>query len=104
MPLQPDWLPVATPHDPAEDPPGSLDPLGTLLQAERFAEILLPGFTVRMWRGRLLTIATLSAWIADQVVIRLNNRDEVRLEARLAFERLVVSAIVRRADWDPEFR
>jgi hypothetical protein len=100
MPLQPDWLPVATPHDPAEDPPGSLDPLGTLLQAERLAEILLPGFTARMWRGRLLTIATLAAWVADHVVIRLNNRDEARLEARLAFERLVVSAIIRKAERD----
>lgn len=100
MPLQSDWLPVATPHDPAEDPPGSLDPLGTLLQAERLAEILLPGLTVRMWRGRLLTIATIASWVADQVVVRLNNSDEVRLEARLAFERLVVSAIVRRSERD----
>lgn len=104
MPLQSDWLPVATPHDPAEDPPGSLDPLGTLLQAERLAEILLPGFTVRMWRGRLLTIATMAAWVADQVVTRLNNRDEVRLEARLAFERLVVSAIIRRTERDAAYK
>ena len=84
MPLHSDWLPVATPHDPAEDPPGSLDPLGTLLQAERLAEILLPGFTARMWRGRLLTITTLAAHVADRVVIRMNSRDDVRLEARLA--------------------
>jgi hypothetical protein len=97
MPLHSDWLPVATPHDPAEDPPGSIDPLGTFVQAERLAEILLPGFTARMWRGRLLTITTLAAHVADCVVIRI-NRDDVRLEARLAFERLLVSAIVRKAD------
>lgn len=70
MPLSADWLPVSTPLDPAEDPPGSLDPLGTLLPAERLAEILLPGFTVRMWRGRLLTIATVAA-----AVVRIADRD-----------------------------
>jgi hypothetical protein len=102
MPLHSDWLPVATPHDPAEDPPGSIDPLGTFVQAERLAEILLPGFTARMWRGRLLTITTLAAHVADCVVIRI-NRDDVRLEARLAFERLLVSAIVRKAERDTEY-
>ena len=52
-----------------------------------------------MWRGRLLTITTLAAHVADCVVIRI-NRDDVRLEARLAFERLLVSAIVRKAVLD----
>jgi hypothetical protein len=102
MPLHSDWLPAATPHDPAEDPPGSVDPLGTFVQAERLAEILLPGLTARMWRGRLLTITTLAAHVADRVVIRM-NRDDVRLEARLAFERLLVSAIVRKAERDAEY-
>ena len=46
-----DWLPMATPLDPAEEPPGSIDPLGTLAHAERLADALLPGFTARMWRG-----------------------------------------------------
>jgi hypothetical protein len=102
MPLHSDWLPTATPHDPAEDPPGSVDPLGTFVQAERLAEILLPGLTARMWRGRLLTITTLAGHVADRVVIRM-NRDDVRLEARLAFERLLVSAIVRKAERDAEY-
>jgi hypothetical protein len=34
MPLNAAWLPMATPLDPAEEPPGSLDPLGTLNYAE----------------------------------------------------------------------
>ena len=66
MPVNADWLPVPTPHDPAEDPPGSLTLWVRLLQAERLAEILLPGFTARMWRGRLLTITTLAAYVADR--------------------------------------
>jgi hypothetical protein len=33
----------------------------------------------------------------------MNNRDELRLDARLAFERLFVSAVVRIADRDPQF-
>lgn len=98
MPLDPTGLPVATPLDPAEDPPGSLDPLGTLGHAERLAEALLPGFTVRMWRGRLLTFTTVAAAVADRTVALMDNREDLRLEARLAFERLFVSAVVRRAD------
>jgi hypothetical protein len=103
MPLSADWLPVSTPLDPAEDPPNSVDPLGTLLPAERLAEILLPGFTVRMWRCRLLTIATVAAAVAERAVALMNNRDDPRLDARLAFERLFVSAVVRLAERDPQF-
>ena len=33
MPLVPESLPMATPFDPSEDPPGSIDPLGTLALA-----------------------------------------------------------------------
>jgi len=47
-----DCLPLATPYDPAEDPPGSIDPMGTVASAEQLADILLPGLTARMWRGR----------------------------------------------------
>ena len=36
MPLSADWLPVSTHLDPAEDLPGSLDRLGTLLPARGF--------------------------------------------------------------------
>src|SRR5581483_3041106 len=93
-----DWLPVATPLDPAEEPPGSLDPLGTLANAERLAETLLPGFTVRMWRSRLLTFAAIAAAVADRTVALVGGREDVRLEARLAFERLFVSAVVRMTD------
>jgi hypothetical protein len=103
MALSDDCLPVSTPLDPAEDPPGSLDPLGSLLPAERLAEILLPGFTARMWRSRLLTIATVAAAVAERAVARMVNRDDRRLDARLAFERLFVSAVVRLADRDPKF-
>ncbi len=101
MPLSASCLPVATPLDPAEEPPGSLDPLGTLGYAERLAEALLPGFTVRMWRGRLLTFATVAAAVADRTVALMGNREDLRLEARLALERLFVSGVVRMADRDP---
>jgi hypothetical protein len=30
-------LPRSTPYDPAEDPPGSIDPLGTVTGAEQLA-------------------------------------------------------------------
>lgn len=100
MPLDTAWLPVATPLDQAEESPGSLDPLGTLTHAERLAEVLLPGFTVRMWRGRLLTFATVAAQVADRTVELMGNREDLRLEARLAFERLFVAGVVRMAHRD----
>lgn len=86
------FLPQSTPYDPAEDPPGSVDPLGTVTGAEQLAEILFPGVTARMWRVRLLTFAALASEVARRVT---GNREENRLDARLAFERLFVSAICR---------
>ncbi len=83
----------STPLDPVEEPPGGVDPLGTLGGAERLAEVLLPGFTVRMWRARLLTFSALAAEVSERVVRKMNGRAEVRLEARLALERLFVTAL-----------
>lgn len=83
-------LPKSTPYDPAEDPPGSIDPLGTIAGAEQIAEVLLPGLTARMWRTRLLTFAAVAAVIARRVA---DGREDRLLDARLAFERLFVSAL-----------
>jgi hypothetical protein len=94
---------MATPLDPAEEPPGSLDPLGTLNYAERLAEVLLPAFTVRMWRARLLTYTAVAATVADRAVALMGGREEFRLAARLAFERLFVAAIIRLAGRDPGY-
>jgi|GEM_PF-4535071 len=47
-------LPLPTTYDPAEDPPGSTDPLGTLGAAERIAEVLFPGFKGHRDPGELL--------------------------------------------------
>jgi hypothetical protein len=95
------FLPFSTVYDPAEEPPGSIDPLGTLSEAERLADILLPGFTVRMWRPRLLTFTAVASVISDRVV-RLTGREEDRLEARLVFERLYVASIAAQAKNYPE--
>lgn len=100
MPLNLDAFPFSTPYDPTEDPPGSIDPLGTLSYSERLADILLPGFTARMWRPRLLTFAAASALIADRAV-RLAGKEEIRTEARLAFERLFVTSVMLLEKTDP---
>ena len=89
-------LPMATPYDPAEDPPSSVDPLGTLGTAERIADVLLPGMTARMWRPRLLTFAALATAVAGRATERENGDEQLRLEVRLGFERIFVSALVRR--------
>lgn len=96
------YLPNATPLDPAEDPPGSIDPLGTLGTAERIAEVLFPGFTARMWRPRLLTFIALATLIAERVKATMPEREDGNLVTRLAFERIFVSAVVRQQDQNPE--
>lgn len=92
------FLPQSTPYDPAEDPPGSVDPLGTVTGAEQLAEVLFPGVTARMWRVRLLTFAALAAEVSRRV-----DPDRL-LDARLAFERLFVSAIARCDETDQSWK
>src|SRR5262245_54472126 len=103
MPLASEALPLPTPLDPNEEPPGSIDPLGTLAAAERLADALLPGFTARMWRARLLTFSTVSTSVADHVVRLLGGREETRLEARLIFERMFVAAIALAEQREDDF-
>lgn len=94
-------LPRSTPYDPSEDPPSSIDPLGTVTGAEQLAEILLPGLTARMWRVRLLTYAALAAEVSKRVAA---GRDDRLMDARLAFERLFVSAVARQEERDLDWR
>lgn len=100
--LLPRYLPRATPLDPAEDPPGSIDPLGTLSPAERIADILFPGFTARMWRPRFLTFAAVTALVSERAKIKNNEFEDNPLAARLGFERIFVSSVVRMAKSEPE--
>lgn len=100
--LLPQYLPRATPLDPAEDPPGSIDPLGTLSPAERIADILFPGFTARMWRPRFLTFAAVAALVLERAKTKNNEFKDNLLALRLGFERLFVSSIVRMAKSEPE--
>jgi len=102
MTLSEEYLPRATPLDPAEDPPGSTDPLGTLAPAERIAEVLFPGMTARMWRPRFLTYAAVAALVSDRVVRSAGKDTGDPLAARLAFERLWVSALVRQQVAEPQ--
>ncbi|MEO0248246.1 MAG: hypothetical protein ABIN58_01655, partial [candidate division WOR-3 bacterium] len=102
MGLSAKYLPRATPLDPAEDPPASIDPLGTLGAAERIAEVLFPGFTARMWRSRLLTFVAVAALVAERAKTKISNQEDSSLAARLSFERLFVSAVVRQHVSDPE--
>ncbi len=101
--MRDECLPLATPYDPAEDPPGSVDPLGTVTGAEQLADVLFVGMTARMWRARHLTFAALAAWVAEQAANRSGGDEEFRLEARLALERLFVSAIARQERQDDKW-
>jgi hypothetical protein len=54
-----------------------------------------------MWRVRLLTFATVAGMVAERTAARMGGREDLRLEARLAFERLFVSAIIRLHEREP---
>ncbi|WP_309893778.1 hypothetical protein [Archangium sp.] len=99
MPLSAAALPYATPHDPSEDAPSSVDPLGTQTDSERLADVLLPGFTARMWKLRFVTFSAVASVVADRVVATL-GREDLRLDARLGFERSYVSSLVRAHEED----
>lgn len=88
------YLPQMTPIDPSEDPADSIDPLGLSPTVARLSEIILPGMTLRMWRVRFLTYAALASLVTQQVVESLDYQGD-KLEIRLAFERLFVSAMIR---------
>lgn len=98
MPLS--SLPLPTPYDPAEDPPGSIDPLGTVALAEQLANVLMPGLTARMWRARYLTFTALAALVGQRASAMEGGSEEMRLEARLGLERFFVSAIMRKSKHD----
>jgi hypothetical protein len=102
--MRPECLPLATPYDPAEDPPGSIDPLGTVAGAEQLADVLFSGMTARMWRARHLTFTALAAFVSEQAAAGTGGNEELRLEARLALERLFVSAVARQERRDDEWR
>jgi hypothetical protein len=94
-------FPFKTPYDPSADPATSVDPLGTNSVAEQFADLLLPGFTARMWRARLLTFSAVASLVAERAVDLLAKEDLFD-SARLTFERLYVSALVRASRKDPK--
>jgi|GEM_PF-992120 len=98
------FLPIPTPYDPAEDPPGSIDPLGTVATAEQLADVLLPGLTARMWRVRHLTFAALAALVGERAAAMEGGSEDMRLEARLGLERLFVSAVAWKDIKDENWR
>jgi hypothetical protein len=59
---EPSFIPFPTDLVPAEELSSSLDRPGTLTHAEHLAEALLPGFTVRMWRGE--AVSELLPWLS----------------------------------------
>jgi hypothetical protein len=69
--------------------------MGTLAGAERLADRILPAMTARMWRPRYLTLAAIAAQVSRQVVTE-SDREAILVDARMSFERLFVSALVRR--------
>jgi len=88
-----EFLPHLSAYEPLSFSEGSVDPLGLQNAAERMADLLLPGFTVRVERARCLTLATLAVELAHDPA--LTPADESPQRAILAFERRCVYALAR---------
>jgi len=92
-------LPHLSEPDPELAGEGALDPLGLFSVADRLAEEIAPGITARMFRVRFLTAMAVSAAIneglGDIVPADSGSTPE------LAFEWLLVEALVRRLESSP---
>jgi len=55
-----------------------------------------------MWRPRLLTFVAIAALVAERAKSKLSSPEDGSMAARLSFERLFVSAVVRQHVRDPE--
>jgi hypothetical protein len=88
-----DQFPRLSAYDPGAVGEGGLDPLGLAAVADRIAERLAPGVRARMSHPRFLTATAVGA-IAYQALHGL-TADEGKTTVDIAFEWLVVEAIVR---------
>jgi hypothetical protein len=96
-----DQLPRLSAYDPGAVGEGGLDPLGLAAVADRIADRLAPGIRARMSHPRFLTATAVGA-IACQALHDL-TADEGKTTVDIAFEWLVVEAIVRHpGDGRPE--
>jgi hypothetical protein len=87
-------------YEPESRADGSIDPLGLQADAGRLADLLLPGFTVRVDRLRALTIATAINYLARQL------SPEKQLPYRICLERIFLHALVAKTETtlDPAVR
>ena len=94
------WTPFMSAYEPAGRADGSIDPLGLQADASRVADLLLPGFTVRVDRLRALTLATLITQLARSAA------SEQQLAYRIALERVFLSTLIanRPSTLDPAVR
>lgn len=88
-----DQLPRLSAYDPGAVGEGGLDPLGLSAVADRIANVLAPGIRARMSHPRFVTVSAVGA-IAYQTMHEI-MADQGRTTVDIAFEWLVVEAIVR---------
>ena len=91
-------LPRLSAYDPGADGEGGLDPLGLGAASDRIANVLAPGVRARMIQPRFVTVSAVGAF-AYQTLHEL-TADDGKTTVDIAFEWLVVEAIVRYAEQD----
>lgn len=89
-------LPFLSQFDPPLQAEGSLDPLGLYSIADSLGVRLAPGVRERQSKPRYLTLALIGMAACDDAVIVVGEAKGI--PAWLAFEWLVVEALVRRSD------
>ncbi|MEZ5653733.1 MAG: hypothetical protein R3E87_24640 [Burkholderiaceae bacterium] len=93
-----DQFPRLSAYDPGAVGEGGLDPLGLGAIADRIAEVLAPGLRARMSLPHLVTVTAVGA-MAYQSLHDLRTEDG-KTTIDIAFEWLVVEAVVRHAHRD----
>src|SRR5579872_4902711 len=91
-----DQLPRLSAYDPGAVGEGGLDPLGLAAVADRIADVLVPGVRARMSQPRFVTLSAIGA-LAFQALHNL-TADDGKTTVDIAFEWLVVEALVRRPE------
>lgn len=85
------WTPCMSAYEPESRADGSIDPLGLQADAGRLADLLLPGFTVRVDRLRALTVATAIVELARKL------SPDRQLPYRICLERIFLSALIAKS-------
>lgn len=91
-------MPRLSAYDPGATGEGSLDPLGLAAVADRIADLIVPGLRARMSNPRFATLCVVGATAGHPLRDAISSDGKTTVD--IAFEWIVLEALVRAADAD----